>query len=264
MLDVHPPHAPTHTWKDFFIHIATIVVGLLIAVGLEQTVEYVHHRHQLSEIHESLRLEREQNRKNFIVNTAEFRLGSAYLRNDLMVLHYLQQHPATQENSLPGVMVYTLSFEPMIESEWKTAQQTGVTDLMRPAEVTGNDAVYTLCTLVNNDALAVFQNVNLAKQYSTLDPDLSHLTPAQIDEQIKLTQKSIISLYEWGIILTTLNHNFPDFTVGPTSDELRILIGTNQSPQDMQRRLPAQQQTDARTQALKDAVRVADKAAEAK
>ncbi len=34
MLDVHPPHAPTHTWKDFFIHIATIVIGLIIAVGL--------------------------------------------------------------------------------------------------------------------------------------------------------------------------------------------------------------------------------------
>jgi len=23
MLDVHPPHEAAHTWKDFFIHIAT-------------------------------------------------------------------------------------------------------------------------------------------------------------------------------------------------------------------------------------------------
>ena len=44
MLDVHPPHSPTHTWKDFFLHLATIVIGLLIAVGLEQTVELFHHR----------------------------------------------------------------------------------------------------------------------------------------------------------------------------------------------------------------------------
>jgi len=35
MLDVHPPHEAAHTWKDFFIHIATIVVGLLIAIGGE-------------------------------------------------------------------------------------------------------------------------------------------------------------------------------------------------------------------------------------
>jgi hypothetical protein len=47
MLDVHPAHHAASTWRDFFIHIATIVLGLLIAVGLEQTVEYIHHRHQL-------------------------------------------------------------------------------------------------------------------------------------------------------------------------------------------------------------------------
>ena len=44
MLDVHAPHSPTHTWKDFFIHIATICIGLLIAIGLEQTVEAIHHK----------------------------------------------------------------------------------------------------------------------------------------------------------------------------------------------------------------------------
>jgi hypothetical protein len=46
MLDVHPPHHAANNWRDFFIHIAAIVVGLLIAVGLEQTVEAVHRQHQ--------------------------------------------------------------------------------------------------------------------------------------------------------------------------------------------------------------------------
>jgi hypothetical protein len=50
MLDVHPAHHAASTWRDFFIHIATIVIGLLIAVGLEQTVEYFHHRHQLHDV----------------------------------------------------------------------------------------------------------------------------------------------------------------------------------------------------------------------
>ncbi|GAC1676716.1 MAG: hypothetical protein NVS9B2_27370 [Steroidobacteraceae bacterium] len=43
MLEVHAPHETVHTWKDFFIHIATISVGLLIAIGLEQIVEHFHH-----------------------------------------------------------------------------------------------------------------------------------------------------------------------------------------------------------------------------
>jgi hypothetical protein len=54
MLDVHPPHAPTHTWRDFFIHIATIVIGLLIAVGLEQAVEGIHHKHQRQELRDGV------------------------------------------------------------------------------------------------------------------------------------------------------------------------------------------------------------------
>jgi hypothetical protein len=61
MLDVHPPHAPTHTWRDFFIHIATIVIGLLIAVGLEQAVEALVHRHERAELIESMRLQAERN-----------------------------------------------------------------------------------------------------------------------------------------------------------------------------------------------------------
>jgi hypothetical protein len=54
MLDVHPPHEAAHTWKEFFIHIATIVIGLIIAVGLEQTVEAIHHAHQRQELREAL------------------------------------------------------------------------------------------------------------------------------------------------------------------------------------------------------------------
>jgi hypothetical protein len=50
MLDVHPPHQAAHSWKDFCVHIATICVGLLIAVALEQTVETVHHHHQREQL----------------------------------------------------------------------------------------------------------------------------------------------------------------------------------------------------------------------
>jgi hypothetical protein len=36
-----PPARATHSWKDLFIHIVTIVIGLIIAAGLEQTVEWL-------------------------------------------------------------------------------------------------------------------------------------------------------------------------------------------------------------------------------
>jgi hypothetical protein len=46
MLDVHPAHHAASTWRDFFIHIITIVIGLLIAIRFEQTVRWRHHSRQ--------------------------------------------------------------------------------------------------------------------------------------------------------------------------------------------------------------------------
>src|ERR1017187_9072799 len=59
MLDIHPAQHAASTWRDFFIHIATIVLGLMIAVGLETTVEYIHHQHERRQLEEDLRAEAE-------------------------------------------------------------------------------------------------------------------------------------------------------------------------------------------------------------
>ena len=63
MIDVHPaPHA-AHSWRDFFIHIATIAIGLLLALGLEQTVEHFHRLHQRHSLEENLHSESLLNRR---------------------------------------------------------------------------------------------------------------------------------------------------------------------------------------------------------
>ena len=66
MLDVHPPHHSPNTLRDFFLHIATICVGLLIAIGLEQSVEAIHHRHQRHQLQEDLHNEAGQNLQSSI------------------------------------------------------------------------------------------------------------------------------------------------------------------------------------------------------
>ena len=63
MLDVHPPHQTTHTWRDFLIHIATICIGLLIAIGLEQSVEALHRHHERIALQSDLRTEAVSNRE---------------------------------------------------------------------------------------------------------------------------------------------------------------------------------------------------------
>ena len=60
MLDVHSPHAPVRTWRDFLIHMASICLGLLIALVLEQSVEALHRRHEAAALRADLHAESRQ------------------------------------------------------------------------------------------------------------------------------------------------------------------------------------------------------------
>jgi hypothetical protein len=62
-MEVEVPEHPIMTWKQFFIHMGTIVLGLLIAISLEQTVEWLHHRHQRHQLIEDMQDEAEENIK---------------------------------------------------------------------------------------------------------------------------------------------------------------------------------------------------------
>ena len=90
MLDVHPPHHPTHSWRDFFIHIATIVVGLIIAVGIEQLVELVHHHRDRFEIEERLRREAESNIAPLDASRRRFEQASAW---DASLMELIRKTP---------------------------------------------------------------------------------------------------------------------------------------------------------------------------
>jgi hypothetical protein len=117
-MDVHPPQHAITTWRDFFIHIATIVVGLLIAIGLEQTVEWLHHVHQIREIRHNLHDELTANVASFHRNLHFVRHDRAMLENDLRIFQYLKQHPTTSLEDLPGVVVWSGAISLTTRSAW--------------------------------------------------------------------------------------------------------------------------------------------------
>ena len=45
-MDIHKPKA-VHSWREFLTEIGTIICGILIALGLEQGLEWAHWRHQV-------------------------------------------------------------------------------------------------------------------------------------------------------------------------------------------------------------------------
>jgi hypothetical protein len=145
MLDVHPPEHAPHTWRDFFIHIATIVIGLLIAVGLEQSVEYLHQRHQVREAHAMLRQEFEGNRSELAGNAARIDAHLAQLWDDLAVVSRARAHQGR-----PGDHIaYVRSFLPFQNSAWQTVHASSVTEHMDPREMAGYGVLYQIEDQIN-------------------------------------------------------------------------------------------------------------------
>lgn len=52
---VHAPQQGIHSWRDFSVHIAVVTIGLLLAIGLQQVVEFVHHRNERAHLEEQMR-----------------------------------------------------------------------------------------------------------------------------------------------------------------------------------------------------------------
>ena len=143
MLDVHALHQSVRTWKDFLVHIATIVIGLLIAIGLEQTVEYFHHRHEVREARQALAAEHEENIRRYHDNVRYHLLRLANQYSDQRVLRYLLAHPGTPQDKLPGVMNFgAITLDQPVEAAWSTVEHSDIASLLPPVELRDLAAEY--------------------------------------------------------------------------------------------------------------------------
>jgi hypothetical protein len=138
MLDVHAPHGTVHTWKDFFIHLATISIGLLIAIGLEQTVEYLHHRQQRKYLEADLLQEAIKN-KELISRDMSVEAVIPWLDSAISLARSAPSHTGVVSFALPPVpcyagMVGTLSARYFAPSDavWAAAKDSGLIAVLPP------------------------------------------------------------------------------------------------------------------------------------
>jgi hypothetical protein len=220
MLDVHPPHEATHTWKDFFIHVATICVGLLIAVGLEQTVEFFHHRHQVSEAREALRAERALNLHRFQLENEILHTNSALLQTDAEIYDFLRAHPHAARASWPGEINLYGALVTYNNSAWKTAQQSGVLTYMPQSEVKRLDELYQRLDQING--------VQLEIRVADFDARAIYLAGNPADLESDDWTKAKVALDRLRIkyaLVAQLQRNvstrFPDFPMTATPEDVR-------------------------------------------
>jgi hypothetical protein len=206
MLDVHAPHQLVHTWKDFFIHIATIVVGLLIAVVLEQSIEALHHRTQRSELEKEMHAVFESDANvddEDLKKLARFRTYLAELRAAVQARLGGQSSPAAPaaDDARMAILIIYPSLAP-----YEAAKENGTVALLptdrlrlysrisyaRDLTAASRDRWYVGLT-----ALAAFRERYVDSAGSlgigevANSPELGKLSPTDLAEYVRLVSDSI-------------------------------------------------------------------------
>ena len=234
MLDVHAPHHAARTLKDFFIHIAAIAVGLLIAIGLEQTVEYFHHRQQVAEIRRSLAEERRINEVIFTSACNEFRRYAPILVGSLQTLTYLRTHPGASPSQWPGRFSFYMLNIHFQGTAWKTALQSAALEYMPRAEVRTYSDLYARLNAVSDDSVAELRAVIRAKSFMFQMTDPSTMNSEQSIQAYALVSDVITSLYLMGIGERNIARLYSDFHTPPSDMELYALIPPAPAKQDIE------------------------------
>ena len=224
MLDVHPARHAAQGWRDFFVHIATIAIGLLIAIGLEQSIEWLHRKHRVAEAREAIARERDLNQQEFAKTTERFRRETKRFQTNLSVFVYLQQHPGAPPQAWPGAISWHTYVTTFSTAAWVTAQQGGVTALMPPPEVRDAERLYFRLGVVQAASADRLRAISAARRYTALDSDPSRLTPAQLADEIVLAEAVLIAHYRLGGDMRNLHSVYPDFVPFPDDDELLPIV----------------------------------------
>lgn len=140
-MDVHAPHEPIHGVKDFLLHLLTITVGLLIAVGIEGCVE-LHREHKLAnEARMTMHEEIEHNSSQLKEAVGDLDKQRASIQKNIEMLTRIQESPK-DKGPQSGNIHADFSMISLRDTAWKTAQTTGALSFMPYAEAQRYSEVY--------------------------------------------------------------------------------------------------------------------------
>ncbi|HXO33169.1 MAG TPA: hypothetical protein VN901_12540 [Candidatus Acidoferrales bacterium] len=194
-MDVHPAHQAPRTWREFFLHLVTITIGLFIALTLQAGVESLHHRHLVREARENLRREIQINRNHYAENVQTIENNRRQLARDLDQLRDLRSGKPIEKNAL----AWGWDWNGYIDASWKTARDTGAVSYMSFDLINAYSELYFQQDYVNAQALAIINDAPKSAAFLLIARDPSALSPSDI-------QSMLISIAESDIKLATLQN----------------------------------------------------------
>ena len=189
-MDVHAPHEPVHTWKDFLLHLATITIGLFIALSLEGLVDYVHHRHLLREARENIRQEIEDNHKAAQKDIVSVQKDIDITNADIDTIRTLRADP----KNFKGSLSYSMQFNSLSDAAWSSARDTGALSFMPYKEVQGYADIYENQKMVNDQVVEIFHRQTLALTPAFMEKTFDKIPENQTEALLHDTAATLIDL----------------------------------------------------------------------
>ena len=201
-MEVHPPQGSIHTWREFFVHLIIITLGLLIALGLEGFVEWVHNRHLLHRAEANLSSELHENRATLtnddkLLDAAENQLEA----NLNLLLSFRTTHRADRE------LKFNWEWNSPGSAAWDTARNTGAVALMDYAVAQKYSEIYTQQSLVSAQSLVYIRDVYRNAAPLQGSRPLSALQTTEIDSMVANLQQTMVDLKLLKDLSDTLSRN---------------------------------------------------------
>jgi hypothetical protein len=140
-----------NSFKDFLLHLLTVILGILIALSLEGLIEWHHHRSLAEEARSNLTAEIRENRQLLAgglpaAPAAEQRLKAT--------IETIEAYRKDRRDDRTSKLDWSFGLFPLSATGWSTASSTGALSYMDYSEVQG----YTRAYVLQDEFLTMQQN----------------------------------------------------------------------------------------------------------
>jgi hypothetical protein len=178
-MEIHTPDKPIHSKKEFMFHMFTVILGILIALGLEGIVEWAHHRALVREARANIATELRHNKETVDKALPQIRQREQLLMTIIKAMEEVQKSHQLKQSSL----LFNFSTYELYSTAWKTASVSGAVTYMDYEELKKYTDVYDEqqdFVNVQNQAFPVVGSLSATMQ--VLNRDIAKVSAAQLDE----------------------------------------------------------------------------------
>jgi hypothetical protein len=187
-MEIHTPEAPVHSVRDFVVHLLMISLGVLIALGAEGVVEFVHHRHLVEQARSNLMAEMRENHRTLDDNLPKLKKNEQLLQQTLEDLQKLKTNRQAKTRDIN----LNLNFFSLSDTSWRTAEATGALALMNYAQAEDFAGYYDIQNMLNRLVFSLEDTwLDMTAAFNPLGSDPTKMDDRQLDEVQRRVQLSL-------------------------------------------------------------------------